>query len=310
MSDVAVIPHARRTLAPTTFTEAMEFAKQLARSSMVPKEYQGHPENIVLAMQWGMEVGLGPLQALQSIAIINGKPSVYGDALLAMVRGSPVCDDVIETFEGDGDNLAAICEARRKGKEPVTVRFGVADAKRAGLWGKSGPWQQYPSRMLQMRARGFALRNAFPDVLRGVITREEAEDYPVDVSKGREPIDVTPKADLDNFAAAPTEVTNAETGEVIDLRPFIEAGDVAAAGGMRTLKIWCELPEIRGHWGALRANRSRWIDIAHRADERQDPFGIDEEQTPGEAEGRPGEGSANTRAPVEPPHQGDLISGN
>jgi hypothetical protein len=58
------------------------------------------------------------------------------------------------------------------------VQFSVADAKRAGLWGKSGPWTQYPRRMLQLRARGFALRDAFPDVLKGLVTAEEAQDYP------------------------------------------------------------------------------------------------------------------------------------
>jgi hypothetical protein len=53
----------------------------------------------------------------------------------------------------------------------------VADAKAAGLWAKGGPWTQYPKRMLAMRARGFALRNAFADVLRGLVTAEEAGDY-------------------------------------------------------------------------------------------------------------------------------------
>jgi hypothetical protein len=148
----------RRSLAPTTYTEAFEFAQHLAKSSMVPSEYRGKPENILLAMQWGMEVGLAPLQAIQNIAVINGKPSVYGDALLAMVKGSPVCDDVIESFEGTGDTLTAVCDARRKGKAPAVARFSVADAKKAGLWNKTGPWQQYPRRMLQMRARGFASR--------------------------------------------------------------------------------------------------------------------------------------------------------
>lgn len=207
MNDVAPALPATTTrstvLTPTTYGEALQFAEMMSKSSMVPGEYRGKPENILLAVQLGAELGMPPLQAVQSIATINGKPCVYGDAALALVRGSPVCEDVIETFEGSGDNLTAICEARRKGKSPVRSQFSIADAKRAGLWGKQGPWTSYPRRMLQMRARGFALRDAFPDVLRGVITREEAEDYPVDVSQPREPIDITPKHDLDQFAATP-----------------------------------------------------------------------------------------------------------
>jgi hypothetical protein len=59
----------------------------------------------------------------------------------------------------------------------------VADAKKAGLWGKAGPWSLYPSRMLSLRSRGFALRNTFADALRGLITAEEAQDYPTTESR-------------------------------------------------------------------------------------------------------------------------------
>ena len=74
------------TLAPQNMTEAMDFSKMLASSQMVPKQYQRKPQDILVAVQWGYELGLQPLQALQNIAIINGKPSVYGDAALALVK--------------------------------------------------------------------------------------------------------------------------------------------------------------------------------------------------------------------------------
>lgn len=169
--------------APVTLDEAMRFSDMLAKSSMVPKAYQGKPEDVLVAVQWGKELGLAPLQALQNIACINGKPSVYGDAAMALVQNSPVCEGIEERIDGEGTpNPVAVCVARRKGRQPVTATFSVEDAKRAGLWGKQGPWQAYPKRMLQMRARGFALRDAFPDVLKGLITAEEAADYPSDVS--------------------------------------------------------------------------------------------------------------------------------
>lgn len=179
--------------APATMGEAMEFSKMLADSSMVPRAYQGKPQDIMVCVQWGYELGLAPMQALQNIAVINGKPSVYGDAMAALVQASPVCDGIDETFEGvEGTGeFAAVCIARRKGRQPVTIKFSVNDAKRAGLWNKQGPWTQYPKRMLQMRARGFALRDAFPDVLKGLISAEEAADYPDD-AKPRPIKDVTP----------------------------------------------------------------------------------------------------------------------
>lgn len=168
------------SLAPQTWGEAQQFAQLLAGSTMVPKDFQGKPGNIMVAIQWGAEVGLGPLQAVQNIAVINGRPSIWGDAALALVRGHPACEAVREGVSGDGDARHGWCEVTRKGQQPERRTFSVGDAKRAGLWGKTGPWQQYPERMLQLRARGFAIRDVFPDALRGVITQEEARDLPAE----------------------------------------------------------------------------------------------------------------------------------
>jgi hypothetical protein len=168
----------KNSLEPTTLQEAMRFSDILASSTMVPRDFQGKPGNVLVAIQWGREVGLGPLQALQNIAVINGRPSIWGDAAIALVRGHPDCLSVQEGVEGEGDARQGWCEVTRRGEQPQRRTFSVADAKRAGLWGKSGPWTQYPDRMLQLRARGFAIRDVFPDALRGVLTREEAEDTP------------------------------------------------------------------------------------------------------------------------------------
>ena len=208
MSNIAV----RNGFSPATLGEAMEFSKMLSESNMVPKAYQGKPGDIMVCVQWGMELGLAPLQAMQNIAVINGKPSVWGDALIAMVQASPVCEDIQEYIEGEGTpNPVAVCVAHRKGRTPVTAKFSVDDAKRAGLWNKQGPWTQYPKRMLKMRARGFALRDAFPDVLKGLITAEEAQDYPSDTKQEMKDI---PKNPLD--AIAPPELIE-ETYEVLEV---------------------------------------------------------------------------------------------
>lgn len=167
-------------LRPQSMPELIEFARMAARSSMVPKDYLGKPDNVVVAVQMGSEIGLAPMQALQNIAVIGGRPSVWGDAMAGLCRQSSLCQDIEERLEGDGDKLTALCIATRVGAKPITGRFSVEDAKKAGLWNKPGPWQQYPKRMLQMRARGFALRDAFPDVLRGLISAEEARDMPAE----------------------------------------------------------------------------------------------------------------------------------
>lgn len=89
--------------------------------------------------------------------------------------------DQLTAADLQDDRTRAICTVWRKGQaEPTTRTFSIADAKRAKLWGKPGPWTEYPARMLQMRARSFALRDAFPDVLKGLRTVEELQDIPPD----------------------------------------------------------------------------------------------------------------------------------
>jgi hypothetical protein len=182
-------------LALASFDDAFRFAKMVAGSEFAPKDFKNKPESCMLAIQHGSEVGLSPMQSLQSIAVINGRPTIWGDAALALVQSSPVCEYVKEYFEGEGKTFTAVCEAKRRGyPSPTVSRFSVTDAEKAGLLGKSGPWSQYRDRMLQLRARGFALRNAFADALRGLITAEEAQDYPQPVAAS-EPVVVRPKFD-------------------------------------------------------------------------------------------------------------------
>lgn len=163
-------------LQPNSMSEAMQMAEMLSSSQMVPKNYQNKPQDTLVAMMMGAELGLNPIQALQNIAVINGKPSIYGDAMLALVQNHQAFGGIKEHY--DEQSMTATCTVWRKGGEKHTVTFSKADAEKAGLWGKAGPWTQYPKRMQTFRARGFALRDQFADALAGLISREEAEDMP------------------------------------------------------------------------------------------------------------------------------------
>ena len=243
-----------RGFAPATLTEAIQFSDMLASSSMVPKAYQGKPQDILVCVQWGYEMGLAPMQALQNIAVINGKPSVYGDAAMALVQASSVCEDVEEYFESEGTtNPVAVCVAKRKGRKPVTAKFSVEDAKRAGLWGKQGPWQAYPKRMMQMRARGFALRDAFPDVLKGLITAEEAQDYPDEakprpVAKPANPLDMVAKpvpVAIENEITDPA-IIEAALADTVEPDPVLDAIDDAIAFADKMVERFevVDIPEV------------------------------------------------------------------
>ncbi len=180
-------------LSPQTFDQALTFAGYLADSDMVPKDFKGKPGNCLIAMQWGMEIGLKPLQAMQNIAVINGRPSLWGDALIALARSSSVCEYILEEDNGD----TATCTVKRRGEPQQSRTFSMADAKLAGLLGKAGPWTQYPKRMRQMRARAFAIRDVFPDVLKGLAVAEESQDGAVTEKHMGDAVQVehsTPKA--------------------------------------------------------------------------------------------------------------------
>jgi len=159
---------------PKTFTEAQEYAKFIASSDFIPKEFMNKPANVLVACQMGAELGLKPLQSLQNIAVINGKPVVWGDAMIAIVRSRSDCEFIKETF--NESSMTATCTIKRKGQPEEARTFSEQDARLAKLWGNN-TWAKYPKRMLQMRARAFALRDVFGDALKGFQIAEEVQDY-------------------------------------------------------------------------------------------------------------------------------------
>lgn len=225
---------------PKSLQEAMEFADLISKSNMIPKDYVNNPGNILVAMQWGMEIGLHPLQGLQSIAVINGRPTLWGDAALALVLASPVCEYVDESAS---DATHGICEVKRRGEAAHVQVFTVEDAKKAGLWGKAGPWTTYPARMLIMRARSWALRDKFTDVLRGLALTEEIRDI--------EPVDITPKPIRENpiaiaQAAISTEDSEERERMIADIDAVADLGTEALKAAWQTLT-----PELRKMHGGL-----------------------------------------------------------
>jgi hypothetical protein len=178
LAKLEAIPFGNTGVELTNMAAAWTFANAICRANLQPRGMQ--PAQVMIALQMGAEVGLPPMQALKNIAVINGRPTIWGDALLAIAYAKNLIEDITETITGEGDKRVATCTIKRRGIDtPITRTFGVANAKTAGLWGKTGPWTQYPDRMLQMRARGFALRDAAPDALGGFTLTEEAMDVEV-----------------------------------------------------------------------------------------------------------------------------------
>jgi hypothetical protein len=155
---------------------AMQCANILAESDLVPVKYKKKANDILVAIQMGKELGLQPLQSLREINVVNGKPSLEAEAMLALVKCSPQYEYCHEAFNQETET--ASCTIKRKNEPEYIVLFSMADAKKAGLANKAGTWQTHPKRMLMHRARSFALRDKFPDVIRGLCLPEEAKESP------------------------------------------------------------------------------------------------------------------------------------
>lgn len=161
---------------PQDAASAWNFAIKISKTSFCPPQYRGKPEETFIAMAYGANLGMNPLMAIQNIATINSKPSIYGDALVAVVQSYPETEFIEDWMSPDGKT--AYVKIKR-GKRIVERSFSEDDAKKARLWGKTGPWTDYPKRMLHKRAMGFAVRDLYADVLLGMYTVEEARDMEI-----------------------------------------------------------------------------------------------------------------------------------
>jgi hypothetical protein len=207
-----VVGHRGLTL--TTLAEMWRFAECVIQSGMFPQFKT--TQQALVAMEMGAELGVPYLQSLQNITVINGRAAVWGDMMLALVYDSQLLQFFEEKLEGEDDRAIAYCTVKRRGFDGVTTRtFSMADAKRAGLTTKDN-WRTYPKRMLQMRARGFALRDVFPDVLKGLITREEAEDMFMDSTARETPAALPATAGRTSWAQAQKQPSQSAPPEQVE----------------------------------------------------------------------------------------------
>jgi hypothetical protein len=200
--------YGRQGITLRTFDELHRFANYVVKSNFAPKGMT-KVEDAMAAIQLGAEVGLSPMSALQRIAVINGRPTVWGDALLGICQRFNRFDHGAfrESLEGKEyeDTYTAICFVKRIGSEAgVESRYSVADAKKANLWGKQGTWTTNPKRMLKYRARAFALRDAFADVVTGLYDRDEMLDADMHEARVVSARDATDAEIADRLRRKPT----------------------------------------------------------------------------------------------------------
>lgn len=170
---------APKPLPLNTLDDVVAYAGILFNAGMMTKD-ANNANKLAVKILAGREVGLSPVQSLNWIMLCNGRATIYGDAALALIRASGYMVSIKETYEGNpgSDGYAAVCVTQRIGDhEPRETRFSIADAKKAKLLNKPGPWTEYTDRQLMFRARGWNLRDNFGDVLCGLTIYEEESDY-------------------------------------------------------------------------------------------------------------------------------------
>ncbi len=174
----ALVPVGDRGVMLRSLDDLLRFARMAVEGGAAPRGMSAGAAAV--AIQAGLERGLGPLGGLQNIVVINGTASWRGQGAAALIQNSTVCRPGTLRFwtEGKGDQMRGVAVAHRVGySQPERREFSVKDARQGGLWGKDGPWRQYPARMLAWRALGLLARDVFPDVLGGFPLAEEAEDF-------------------------------------------------------------------------------------------------------------------------------------
>ena len=319
----ALVPHRpqaiqpRWRMAPGSLGEAMEMAKLISGSELCPKAYKNKPADCIVAYEYGASLGLSWMQALRHVAVINGVPSIFGDALPALIYGSGECERFHEFFEGEKgtDTYTAVCIMRRKGfPDEVRRTFSIADAKKANLWGKAGPWTQYSDRMQQFRARGFAARDTFADKLSGLILAEEAMDYPTvegtvvasevveHVSPAVTLFEQLPEGIRDNIEKAFETMNFAPGMRLAKINEFFGGEGIKADDQAALLLDWLKDEFARRKTGMPRAKKSDINGKNKSQDntERRAEAGSGKDGHGTEGSGPVGQGEVTTETPASP----------
>lgn len=190
-------------IVPRTLSEALEFARVVIAANLAPESLtheKGKPlppdmimSRVVAVILGGCEIGLAPMHALQTLALINGRLHLWGSGVVALVQASgqlewrkreeigTVPDAKTPTAKFSEDYGVRVLMKRRGQDDPYVGEYTVGDAMRGHLWMNTNkkPWIEHPKRQLFWRAFQVAAHDGFDDFLHGIGIRELAGDEPV-----------------------------------------------------------------------------------------------------------------------------------
>jgi hypothetical protein len=177
-----------KSLVPTSIEQAWKLAEMLAESSFLPQHLRGKPADIFAICAMGSDLSMSYMQSINNIYVVNGRPSLSADAMVALVLRSGKASYFRCT---ETTSQKAVYETLRNGDaEPVALPYTIEQARNSGRMGRSPTWKTDPEDMLRKRASSKLARMVYPDVVGGFVTPEEIADSALPKPRYVEPRDV------------------------------------------------------------------------------------------------------------------------
>lgn len=210
------------------FIMAMQMAKALSSSSVVPKEYQGNPSNALVAIEIAQRLSTSPLMVMQNLDVIQGRPSWSSKFLIGMINNSGKYDMELQYEEKttkDGKPFSCMCWTTKKGRKVTGVTIDMDLAQAEGWTTKNGSkWKTMPQVMLRYRAAAFFARLNCPEITLGFYTKEEViEGDFKEVTEQMSLENMKEQVEKEIKASANSEVFDEKKENQENLPPFMSA---------------------------------------------------------------------------------------
>ena len=212
--------------------ERAEYIARLAPSTILPTAYRGNAANAFVAAETGAALGLEPLQALASIAVINGRATLSSDLMAAVIRRA---GHTLRIVENSPESVTATLIRADDKKFEFTVTWDKDKAVKAGLWGQRGPWSQYPTQMLRARAITEVARQGASEALMGMIY--SPEDFGATITDTGEVLEAEIVNETPAKPAPAQEKPAAAPSQPAPLDKPLTAAQASVAKGLETLSF-------------------------------------------------------------------------
>lgn len=173
MNDSKALAVRPTAIIPTDESGFASMAERFSKSTLIPTALRAKPEDVLVTLMAGNELGFSPMASLRAVHVVQGKPILAADAMVALVLGRGAA----KFFRCvSATNESVTYETHRDGDpEPVRETWTIEDATRAGLMGNDN-WKKYPRQMLKARCKSVLARDVYPDVLAGCYEEGEREE--------------------------------------------------------------------------------------------------------------------------------------